>query len=71
MIVTTWERTLSVFIGQITFCNQAYKKSPRARALFVRSLGPRLQANEIFFGRETFFDPCPHRERDYRIGSNF
>jgi hypothetical protein len=27
----TSERTLSVFIGQITFSNQAYKKSPRAQ----------------------------------------
>jgi len=28
--VRTSETTLSVFIGQITFSNQAYKKSPRA-----------------------------------------
>jgi len=31
--VTTSERILSVFIGQITFSNQAYKKSPRAEGV--------------------------------------
>jgi hypothetical protein len=32
-IVTTSERILSVFIGQITFSNQACKKSPRAEGV--------------------------------------
>jgi hypothetical protein len=31
--VRTSERTLSVFIGQITFSNQAYKKSHRAQGV--------------------------------------
>jgi hypothetical protein len=31
--VTTLERILSVFIRQITFSNQAYKKSPKAEGL--------------------------------------
>jgi len=30
---TTWERILNVFIGQITFNNQAYKKSPRVEGV--------------------------------------
>jgi hypothetical protein len=33
LTVTTWERTLSVYIGQITFSNQAYKKSPRTEGV--------------------------------------
>jgi hypothetical protein len=32
-IITTSERILSVFIGQITFSNQACKKSPRAEGV--------------------------------------
>jgi hypothetical protein len=32
-VVTTSERILHVFIGQITFSNQAYKKSPRAEVV--------------------------------------
>ncbi len=32
-LVTTLERILSVFIGQTTFSNQAYKKSPRAEGV--------------------------------------
>jgi hypothetical protein len=31
--VTTSDRTLSVFIGEITFSNQAYKKSLRAEGV--------------------------------------
>ncbi len=31
--ITTSERILSVFIKQITFSNQAYKKSPRAKGV--------------------------------------
>jgi hypothetical protein len=31
--VTTSERILSVFVGQVTFSNQAYKKSPRAECV--------------------------------------
>jgi hypothetical protein len=32
-VVTTSERILHVFIGQITFSNQPYKKSPRAEVV--------------------------------------
>jgi hypothetical protein len=31
--VTTSERTLSVLIGQITFSNRSYEKSPRAQGV--------------------------------------
>jgi hypothetical protein len=31
--VTTSERTLSLFTGQITFTNQAYKESPKAKGV--------------------------------------
>jgi hypothetical protein len=33
LTVTTSERILSVFIGQITFSNQAYKKNPRTEGV--------------------------------------
>jgi hypothetical protein len=32
-VVTTSKRILHVFIGQNTFSNQAYKKSPRAEVV--------------------------------------
>jgi hypothetical protein len=54
-IVKTLKKILSVFTGQITFSNQASKKSLRAEGHdTVRSLKCKMQANKIF-GREFLF----------------